>query len=149
MSIDAITVTAIATSVYGLATLLLVFQIWRDRVQRESHFREETANRKLNELRSAFYDAWGYWHGHKSRSGDSIVDALQAGRVFEGFIRLECQLRLNGFKTEANNLGYTIRTNIQAVDMPLGEAGVALGLTPSEYRRFVALVNPPSAGNKL
>jgi len=136
---DAITVTAIATSVYGGATLLLVGQLWRDRVQREKHFREEAVNRKLNELHRAFYDAWGYWQGHKNRSGDSGTDALQAGRVFEGFIRLECQLRLNGFTIQANNLGYAIRTDIQAVDEPLAEAGVALGLVPSEYRRFTAV----------
>jgi hypothetical protein len=57
----AILVTAIATAIYGLATLLLVIQIWRDRVQRERHYTEEGKQRKLIELRSAFYEAWGYW----------------------------------------------------------------------------------------
>ena len=49
-------VSAIATVIYGGATLLLVIQIWRDRVQRDRHFRAEADNRKLNELHSAFYD---------------------------------------------------------------------------------------------
>lgn len=139
MSIDMNSVTAIATSAYGLATLLLVIQIWRDRVQRERHFSEEASNRKLNELRSAFYDAWGYWEGHRSRSGNSTVDASQAGRVFEAFIRLECQLRLNGFKPQAHRLGFAIRANIHSVDESLAEIGVALGLTAPEYRQFTAL----------
>jgi hypothetical protein len=73
-----------------------------------------------------------------NRHADMQTVAL-AGRVFEGFIRLECQLRLNGFTIQANNLGYAIRTDIQAVDEPLAEAGVALGLVPSEYRRFTAV----------
>ena len=141
MSADAaIVVTAISTAVYGLATLLLVIQIWRDRVQREKHFRDEADNRKLNELRSAFYDAWGYWQGHRNRSGDIRVDALQAGRVFEAFIRLECQLRLNGLASQAHDLGLVIRSEIQRVDEPLDAAGVALGLLPSDYRRAPAAI---------
>jgi hypothetical protein len=131
----AILVTAFSTAVYGLATLLLVIQIWRDRVQRERHFGDEAESRKLNELRSAFYDAWGYWRGHRSRSGNSIVDASQAGRVFESLIRLECQLRLNGLASQADDLGLAIRTEIHEVDGPLDAAGVALGVLPSGYRR--------------
>src|SRR5437016_3570203 len=110
MSFDTITVTAGATAVYGLATLLLWFENWKTRKQQDKHFREEADNRKLGELYSAFYEAWGYWRGHLSRSGNSTVDATQAGRVFEALIRLECQLRLNGYATEAHNLGYAVRT---------------------------------------
>ena len=134
MVIDTNSVTAVATAVYGFATLLLVFQIWRDRVQRDNQFREEATNRKLTDLRSAFYDAWGYHRGHTARSGDSIVDASQAGRMFEALIRLECQLRLNDFEGEANNLGLAIRT-WDRVEAQLGEVGVALGLLPSAYRQ--------------
>jgi hypothetical protein len=134
---DANTVTAIATSVYGGATFLLVVQIWRDRVQREKHFREETANRKLSELHIAFYEAWGYWEGYES--GPNKSDAAQASRVFEALIRLECLLRLNGFKKEAHNLGAAIRTNIHGVEGPLAQAGVALGLLPTEYHLTAAL----------
>jgi hypothetical protein len=132
MTVDANSVTAIATSVYGAATLLLVYQIWRDRVQRETHFHKEAETRRLNELHSAFYEAWGYWQGHIHRSSDSRTDALQAGKVFEAFIRLECQLRLNGFGREADNLDSVIRTNLHGVLVPLAEAGVALGLFPKD-----------------
>jgi hypothetical protein len=128
----AIVTTAIATAVYGLATLLLVIQIWRDRVQRESQFRREAETRKLNELHRAFFDAWGYWQGHTQRSFDSRTDALQAGTVFEAFIRFECLLRLSGFTNEADNLRHVIRTDIHGVLRPLAEAGVALGLLPAE-----------------
>jgi hypothetical protein len=92
-------------------------------------------------LYSAFYDAWGYWQGHVNRSGDSQTDSLQASRVFEAMIRLECELRLNGFKKEAHNLGATIRMDIHGVDRPLAEAGVAIGLLPETYREFHTLVN--------
>jgi hypothetical protein len=139
MAIDPIAVTAIATSVYGAATFLLWWENRQDRQQRDRQFCLEADNRKLTELRSAFYDAWGYWQGHLHRSGDSRVDALQAGTVFEAFIRLECQLRLNGFTNQAHNLGSIIRTNIHGVEGPLAEAGVALGLLPSEYRQVTAV----------
>jgi hypothetical protein len=139
MAVDANTVTAIATSVYGAATLLLVIQIWRDRIQRERHFRAEADGRKINELRSAFYEAWGYWQGHIHRSGDSVVDASQAGRQFEALTRLECQLRLNGYLSEANNLGLAVRTNLSGVVKPLAEAGTALGLFPIGYSRGAAV----------
>jgi len=135
----AIVITAIATAVYGLATLLLVFQIWRDRVQRERHFREEADSRKINELRSAFYEAWGYWQGHIHRSGDSVVDASQAGRQFEALTRLECQLRLNGYLSQANNLGLAVRTNLSGVVKPLAEAGIALELFPIGYSRGITV----------
>jgi|HubBroStandDraft_2_1064218.scaffolds.fasta_scaffold00464_2 hypothetical protein len=127
-------VTALATLLYGFATLLLWHESKQDRKQREKQFHEELAGRKLNELRSAFYEAWGYWSGHKARSPRSITDALQAGRVFEALIRLECQLGLNGYKDEANNLGLSVIT-LTGLDRQLAEVGVALGLLPSEYRR--------------
>jgi hypothetical protein len=130
----AIVVTAMATVVYGLATLLLVIQIWRDRVQRERHYSDEVANRKLAELRSAFYEAWGYWEGHRYARPESRGDAATSGRLFEALVRLECQLRLNDFTSQANNLGVTIRTDIDGIIMPLAEAGVALGLLPEAYR---------------
>lgn len=57
MSIDPNIITAIATSVYGLATTFLVIQLWRDRAQRERHFRHDGETRRVNELRSAFYEA--------------------------------------------------------------------------------------------
>jgi hypothetical protein len=76
----ALLVTAIATSVYGLATLLLVIQIWRDRIQRERHFREEANNRKLNELRSAFYEACGFWEGGRRIAGVADIDARASGQ---------------------------------------------------------------------
>jgi hypothetical protein len=135
MTIDAITVTAIATSVYGAATLLLVIQIWRDRVQRERHFRDESDNHKLNELRNAFYEGWGYWEGFTHASSESKGDAAQSGRMYEALIRLECQLRLNAFESQANNLGLVVRTDIHKVNVPLADAGIALGLLPSQYRR--------------
>ena len=134
MTVDSNAVTAIATSVYGAATLLLVGQIWRDRIQRERHFREESDNRKINELRSAFYEAWGYWQGYIHRSGDIRTDASQAGRQFEALVRLECQLRLNGYKDQANDLGLALRRDLSGVIKPLGDAGIALGLLPTEYR---------------
>ena len=139
----AIVVTAISTAFYGLATFLLVIQIWRDRVQRERHFRDEAESLKLNELRSAFYDAWGYWRGHgfslRIKSSGSVEDASQVGRVFEALIRLECQLRLNGFASQADDLGLVIRTDLSGVDRPLEAAGVALGLLPSDYGRVPAV----------
>jgi hypothetical protein len=136
---DANTVIATATSVYGAATLLLVFQIWRDRVQRERHYREEAATHKLNELRSAFYEACGFWEGGRRIAGVASVDASQVGREFEALIRLECQLRLNDYKVEANNLGFVIRARFNDIRKELGKVGVALGLLPSEYREFTAV----------
>ena len=143
----AIAVTAIATAVYGLATLMLVIQIWRDRTQRERHFREAANNQRLNELHSSFYEAWGYWQGHFHRSGGPI-DASQSGRLYEALTRLECQLRLNGFTSQAHDLGFVVRTNIGAVNAPLAEAGIALKLLPSEYRRppGVSVSQRPTSG---
>jgi len=112
---------------------MLVFQIWRDRVQRDKHFREEAETRRLNELRGAFYEAWGYWQGHIHRSPEIQLDASQVGRQFEAITRLECQLRLNGYKDQANNLGFALIEDLQHVIKPLAEAGVALGLLASEY----------------
>jgi len=133
----AIVITAIATSVYGLATFGLVIQIWWDRRQRERHFREEAENRKLNELRGAFYEAWGYWEGLGHTPNKS--DAAQAGKIFEATVRLECQLRLNGYKTEANNLGFAVRASLTQVGEQLSKVGVALGLFPPEYRQATAV----------
>jgi hypothetical protein len=129
-------VTAVATMVYGLATFLLWQETRRDRKQREKQFEIEETNRKLRDLLSAFYEAWGLWNGHGARSASSVVDSAQAGKIFEAFIRLECQLRLNDLANEANNLGLSIRT-LEHVDESLAEIGVALGLLPSkyEYRR--------------
>jgi hypothetical protein len=133
-------VSAIATGIYGLAMLAFVFQTWRDRVQRERHFKEETANRKLDALRSAFYDAIGYWTGHKpeNRSGETEIDAAQSGRVFEALTRLECQLVLNDYKSEAQNLGFAVRT-MEGVDEQLAHVGVALGLFPPQYSKVSAV----------
>src|SRR5258708_37792928 len=103
-------VTALATLVYGAATYGLWRETRQDRKQREKQFREEVAARKLAELHSAFYEAWGNWTGHKARSGGSTVDSSQAGKVFEALIRLEGLMRLNGHANEANNLGVSIRT---------------------------------------
>jgi hypothetical protein len=138
MVIDWVEISAIATVVYGAGTLLLVIQIWRDRVQRDRHFRKEVVHRKLDNLHSAFYDACGYWEGHKQRSGDSVVDASQAGRVFEALTRLECQLRLNDYKKEAHDLGLAVRS-FSGVETQLGLVGVALGLFPPEYRSVRAV----------
>jgi hypothetical protein len=41
---------------------------------------------------------------------------------------------------EAHNLGLAVRTDIQKVDGPLNAAGVALGLTPSDYGRIPSAV---------
>jgi hypothetical protein len=126
-------VTAFATLIYGFATILLWNESRQDRKQRQRQFEEESANSKLNELYRAFYEAWGFWNGHALKSGDSIVDASQSGRISEALIRLECQLRLNNYQKEANNLGFSIRT-FRDIDERLGEVGTALGLTPSSYR---------------
>jgi len=136
MIIDWTKISAIATVVYGGGTLLLVIQIWRDRVQRDKHFRETEDNRKLNDLRTAFYDAVGNWEGHKpeNRSGDSLLDAAHASRVWESLTRLECQLRLNGYKKEANDLGFATRT-LEEVEKQLDQIGVALELFNPQYSK--------------
>ena len=86
-------VLAFATLVYGAATTALVHSSHKDRRLRDKHFLDEQKDRKQERLYSAFYDAWGYWQGHVNRSGDSRTDSLQAGRVFEAMIRLECEPR--------------------------------------------------------
>ena len=139
MSLDANSITAIATSVYGAATLALVIQLWRDRVQREKHFRTENDARKLAELRIAFYDAWGYWAAHVRALAGLPLDPSQVGKQFEALIRLECQLRLNGYKAEAHNLGFATRESASDIEEQLGIVGVALGLLPTEYRRTNAV----------
>lgn len=139
VAIDSNSVIAFATCIYGGATLLLVIQIWRDRVQRERHIRTETDARKLGELQSAFYEAWGYWEGHWISAGSVRMDASQVGRQFEALIRLECQLRLNGYSKEANNLGFTARTDFNDIRNKIGAVGVALGLTQNEYRQWKAV----------
>jgi hypothetical protein len=139
MVIDWSEVSSIATVIYGGATLLLVIQIWRDRVQRDRHFEAEAVGRKLDELRTSFFDACGYWLGHVHRGGNSIVDAAQAGKVFEALTRLEGQLRLNGYVSESQNLGRTVRTNILGVDDHLEKIGVVLGLRATEYSQARAV----------
>jgi hypothetical protein len=132
-------VTAGAAAVYGIGTLFLVYQLWRDRVQRDRHFQAESDARKLNDLRTAFYDAWGYWEGGRRVAGSVRIDASQAQRQFEALVRLECQLRLNDYKLEANNLGFVIRADFEGIQHELEKVGVALGLCPSEYRHAGAL----------
>ena len=134
-------VTACATAVYGIGTIFLVYQLWRDRVQRDRHFQTDSEAQKLNELRRAFYEACGYWLGLADRvAGSGNVDRAQAGREFEALVRLEWpELRINGHSLEANNLGFVIRANFQGIDEELGRVGVALGLVPSEYRQANAV----------
>lgn len=127
-------VTAFATLIYGLATVLLWYENRQDRKQRGRQFDTEAGDSKRRELQNAFFEAWGYWRGHQVRSSNSGIDASQGGRVFEALIRLEGHLRLNGYNNEANRLGISIRT-LEGVDEALSVAGVALGLVPSEYRR--------------
>jgi hypothetical protein len=100
-----ITRTAIATAVYGLATLLLWIEDREDRKQRDRHFREEADNRKLNDLRSAFYEAWGYWQGYYMGSPETRADAAQMGRLYEAMTRCECQLRLTGYEAKQTTSG--------------------------------------------
>lgn len=133
MNIDAITVTAAATAVYGFATLLLWIENLLDRKARDQQFRAGNEAQKQRELYSAFYEAWGYWRGSRARSPNSLVDAAQSGRVFEAFIRLECQLRLNGYTAEANSFGVAART-LQGIDEQLASVGISLKLIPREYR---------------
>jgi hypothetical protein len=133
VTIDSGSVIAIATSLYGIATLLLVDQIRRDRAQRESHFGSENEVRKVNELRGAFYEAWGHWEGRRG-SNDAPISAAYLGELLESLIRLECQLRLNSYRHEANDLGFAIRANFHDVGAQLNKCGIALGLLSPEYR---------------
>jgi hypothetical protein len=132
-------VSAIATAIYGGATLLLVVQIWRDRIQRDKHFGTEVNNRKLDALHNAFYEAWGYWEAHTRVSLENKGDAGQAGKLFVALIRLECQLRLNGYKSQADGVGVAIRANLHAVVEPLADAGIAIGLFPPEFGQVKVL----------
>jgi len=142
-------VTAGATAIYGIGTLALVYQLWRDRVQRDRHFQQEKDAKKVADLHTAFYDAWGYWEGHRSRSGDSVVDSGQAARLFEALIRLECLLRLSNYRREAHDLGVVIRTNFHGIAEELANVGAALGLLPSEYRLVRAVdFAPPDETRK-
>jgi len=140
MTIDPNSITAIATSVYGAATLLLVIQIWRDRVQRERHRKADTEAHKLGELRSAFYEAWGFWMGHWGTVGSAQLDASQVGKQYEAVARLESQLRLNGYKTDADKLGFAVRADIHGIHLTIGEIGTALGLFAAEYRKTTGVV---------
>ena len=133
MTIDPITVTAAATAVYGLATMLLWLENFLDRRARDRQFRQEADANKKRDLRNAYYEAWGYWNGHQSRSPRSIVDGTQGGKIFEALIRLECQLRLNGYADEAEGLGFAIRT-LEGVEHQLSVAGLALKLVVPGYR---------------
>lgn len=137
MHLDPLWITAAATALYGFASTWLAFHIWRDRVQRERHFNNEMAERKLNDLRTAFYEASGYWRAHYYEG--VTRDSPQIGRQFEAITRLESQLWLNGYRKEANDLGLAIRTNFDDVIKVLGRVGVALNLTPSEYRDVKAM----------
>jgi hypothetical protein len=127
-------VTAVATFIYGLATVLLWYENRQDRQRREKQFHAESGDRKRVALQNAFFEAWGYWRGQRMTAGDSRVDASQAGRMLEALIRLEGHLRLNGYSKEANKLGISIRA-LEGVEEGLSVAGVALGLVPSEYPR--------------
>jgi hypothetical protein len=108
-------VTALATLVYGLATGCLWYENRQDRIQRQKQFDKELADRKLYELHSAFYEERGYWNGQRFRTAETI-DAASSGTLYEAFIRLECQLRLNNYKKEAESLGVAIRT-VDCVDL--------------------------------
>lgn len=138
MNIDSNFVIAIATSVYGLATFFLVVQLWRDRAQRERHFKADNDAKKLAELHSAFYEAWGFWLGHNWAQGSVRPDAAQVGKQFEALTRLECQLRLNGYEAEAGNLGFAIRVDLAAIRDRVEDAGRALGLLAERYSSVVA-----------
>lgn len=136
----AILVTAIATAIYGLATLLLWLENREDRKQRDRHFREEAESRQLNDLRSAFYEAWGYWQGYYMGSPETRGDATQMGRLYEAMTRFECQLRMNAYDSQANDLGFTVRNDIHSTNKPLADAGIAIGMLPPHYK---VPVRPP------
>lgn len=139
---------AFATLLYGGAALLLWWENRRDRIHRQAHFEKEMADRKLVELHRAFYEAWGYWKGHANRPGETGVDASQTGRIFEALIRLECQLRLNGYRKEANDFGFAVRT-MENVDERLSAVGLAIGLLPADYRNPALITaNPALAETK-
>jgi|ERR1700735_2266844 len=127
-------ITTGATLIYGLATFLLWWENRQDRTQRQKQFADEQANSKRAELHRAFYEAYGYWKGHGYKSPHAVIDASQTGRIFETLIRLECQLRLNDYKKEANDFGFAVRT-LEGVDEQLSRVGIALGLITSEYRK--------------
>lgn len=130
--------TALSAAVYGIGSLWLVFQLWRDRVQRERHFQSDKAAGELNALRTAFYEAYGYWQGYLWTRGSADIDASQVGKQFEALVRLECQLRLNDYEVEANDLGFAIRRNLDDIQRELDKVGLALKLMPTEYRQFSA-----------
>jgi hypothetical protein len=54
---NAITVTAAATALYGLATILLWLENLLDRKARDRQFRQEAEANKLRTLHTAFYEA--------------------------------------------------------------------------------------------
>jgi hypothetical protein len=131
-STTATTVIAGATLIYGLATFLLWWENRADRIQRNEHRREEIGDRKLRDLHSAFYAAWG------NRAAKKIADrpsehVLQAATMFEAFMRLEGELRLNGHKTEADNFGYAVRKQKDRIDEQLADVGILLGLVIPAY----------------
>jgi hypothetical protein len=126
-------ITTGSTLIYGLATFLLWWENRQDRTQRQKQFADEQADSKRAELYRAFYEAYGYWNGHSYRSPDTAVDSSQSGRLFEALIRLECQLRLNGYSKEANDLGFSART-LDGIDEQLSQVGIALGLITSQYQ---------------
>jgi len=79
--------------------------------------------------------------GQATKTGrDTTLTLLQAGKVFEALTRLECQLRLNGYKDEARDLGFGVR-KLAGVAERLEQIGTKLGLFDSEYRP-VGLINP-------
>src|ERR1700733_12136348 len=126
-------VTTGATLIYGLATFLLWWENRKDRKQRQKQFDDERAHIKRAELYRAFYEAYGYWNGHVYRSPDIGVDASQSGRLFEALIRLECQLKLNEYVKQANDLGFAVRT-LKGIDEQLSQVGIELGLVTPEYK---------------
>jgi hypothetical protein len=67
---DANSVTAIATSVYGFGSLLLVLQLWRDRVQRNQHFEAEKSASKLRDEAERNVSKLKDLHSAFTRPGD-------------------------------------------------------------------------------
>jgi hypothetical protein len=146
MAIDPLSVTAFATVIYGLATFLLWWKT--DRIG--SSGTSSSVQNQTGESSMIFTPPsmmrGGYWEGYIYASPDSRGDAAKAGRMYEALVRFECQLRLNNFTKQADDLGLVVRADIHGVRTPLAEAGVALGLLPSEYRRVpIAGVQPPTA----
>jgi len=68
--------------------------------------------------------------GHQETVGSAGLDATQMSRRSESLIRLECQLRLNGYDAEADHLGVEIRGSDHEVLKQLFNIGIALGLRP-------------------